>query len=136
MGRIEQFLYTNVIPTGLNYESGMLLSTVYFKGAEYPHIDIFNLPNYVGKSRDSLTKNMSGIDSDSISKECQEKFNLNYCGFEKNLESIQYSIDKADENWVDDVINCLLTWARTYGALLGINLLSEVLPLRFSSLIN
>jgi len=123
--RIQLFLYQNAIPTGLNYESGMLLSTVYFKGAEYPHIDIFNLPNYVGKSRDSLTKNMSGINSDSITTECQQKFNRNYCGFEKNLETIQSSINKADENWVDDIINCLLNWARSFGALIGVDLLSQ-----------
>jgi hypothetical protein len=123
--RIQLFLYQNTIPTGLNYESGMLLSTVYFKGAEYPHIDMFNLPNYVGKSIDSITKMMSGINSDSISSECQEKFKNAYCGFEKNLEAIQSSIDKANENFIDDLINCLLNWARCFGSLIGVNLLSE-----------
>ena len=127
MGRIEQFLYTNVIPTGLNYQSGMLLSTVYFKGAEYPYsMPINKLPLYVGKSLDSVTTIVSsaiGENADTISKDCADTFNEIYCNFEKRLGAINSKITKAAKDFIYGALDCLEDWISLLMKIFGINLI-------------
>jgi len=127
MGRIEQFLYQNAIPTGLNYESGMLLSTVYFKGAEYPYsMPINKLPLYVGKSLDSVTTIVSsaiGQNADTISKNCADNFNEIYCNFEKRLGAVNSKITKAAQDFIYGALDCLEDWISLLMQIFGIALI-------------
>jgi hypothetical protein len=128
MGRIEQFLYQNVIPNGLNYESGMLLSTVYFKGAEYPYSMSTNqLPLYVGKSIDSVTTTISnavGGGDNAISKDCADLFNRIYCNLEQRLGTINSKITRAGEKFIDGALDCLENWIYSLMAMFGVELLT------------
>jgi hypothetical protein len=86
--RIQHFLYTNNIPTGLNYQTDILMSLIHIEGSEYPYSLLpNNLPVYVGDLRDSLTKMMTG-NNDFVSQEC----------LDQNWQILTYELRKPMKN--------------------------------------
>jgi hypothetical protein len=113
--RIQHFLYTNNIPTGLNYQTDILMSLIHIEGSEYPYSLLpNNLPVYVGDLRDSLTKMMTG-NNDFVSQECLDKFKNAFCQLESKLADINIRIKKAYEKWIDDMIEALFNYASMWG---------------------
>ena len=113
--RIQHFLYTNNIPTGLNYQTDILRSLVQTEGSEYPYSILpNNLPLYVGDSKDSLTKMLTD-NPDDVSQECLKDFETIFCKLEVSLANANILIRNAYSNWYDDIIDSLYE----YGNMLG-----------------
>ena len=114
--RIQHFIYTNNHPKGLNYETAMLRSLVYHEGAEYPFLPP-ELPNYVGKSKDSL---MLTSNPDEISQECLNDFENTYCNFEQKLAGTNKKIIDARDTFIKDISGALVDW---------VGILRDIFPL-------
>jgi len=116
--RIQHFIYTNNHPKGLNYETAMLRSLVYHEGAEYPFLPP-ELPNYVGKSKDSLTKMLTS-NPDEVSQACLNDFENTYCNFEDKLAGINKKIIDARDTFIKDISGALVDW---------VGILRDIFPL-------
>jgi len=121
--RIQHFLFTNNLPTGLNYQTSVLLNTLYHEGAEYPFLP--NLPLYTGKYNDEYpggfaVTNLSGSN-------CDAAFTQVYREYETNLGTVNRSVMMSYDKLFDDYLNCLVDWSTVIGNATGVIIITDIL---------
>ena len=120
--RIQHFLFTNNLPSGLSYRTSILSSTVYYEGAEYPFLP--ELPMYVGKFLDFYPNNAGLIDSD-----CQKQFQNSFLNYEVSLSSIEQNNILAVEQSISQFFDCLNVWCTDVVFITGVEFFYEFLAI-------